>query len=219
MTRTVPAATLGATLGIIMGASSIPTEWTEPIGDRIVTIAVDRGYMFVPPTLTVLTDQVMDIVPHTLAAFDCVVKVEDAPTDLSELAQLDLADETIAKEICSRSPYAISHDFIHTTVTLDYCQAPEIKAGVPFRLNLVFENKLPDPRHMELVWHLPEGWTVSSGKRSNVLMSIFPSRVEVSVDVVADQVTNAVNRAILEIIVPGRPTVGLVPLLFFAMAG
>ncbi len=42
-------ATLGSIFGIILGKDGIPKEWIEPIGERIITVAIDRGSMYVPP--------------------------------------------------------------------------------------------------------------------------------------------------------------------------
>ncbi|MCE5199980.1 MAG: ADP-ribosylglycohydrolase family protein [Armatimonadota bacterium] len=207
------AATLGATFGIILGKNGIPSEWIEPIGDRILTISVDRGSMIVPGTLAELTDQVIAMTPHSLAAFKCNVEITDANTDLAGIKDLNLTDDAVARKIWGRSPYAVTYDFIHTSVALDYCQAPEIKPGVPFKLKITLANNLPDLRHIELIWRLPDGWSVSPGNKNHVALG---AKSEVCVEITADQVPEAVNRGVLEILAPGRPNVGFIPLIFFA---
>ena len=63
-------ATLGALLGIIDGASALPEKWTAPLGDRIVTMCIDRTWngLWVPETCTELAERVMRVVPGFLGA-------------------------------------------------------------------------------------------------------------------------------------------------------
>lgn len=58
-------ATLGATLGILMGASQLPEKWVAPLGDLIETMCVDRtsNGVRVPSTVTELTDRVVRMAP------------------------------------------------------------------------------------------------------------------------------------------------------------
>jgi len=61
-------ATLGALLGIIGGASSLPEKWTAPLGDRIVTMCIDKTWngLWVPETCTELAERIMRMVPGFL---------------------------------------------------------------------------------------------------------------------------------------------------------
>lgn len=208
------AATLGATLGILCGASAIPEKWTAPIGDRILTIAVDRGSFAPPARLGDLTDRVLAQAPATLAAFHAGVAITDAPTDLAGIESLRLKDGTFAKTIWTRSPWATTHDFIHTEVTLDYGQAPEVSAGTPVHLSLRLVNRMPDPRPLQLTWRLPDGWTVTPGPQSHVTLGHTRPVRELEFDIYPGQLDAPEYRGVLEIVAPGRHTVGLVPLLF-----
>ena len=218
------AATLGAILGIIHGRSGIPSEWIEPIGDRIITVAINQGDMFPrpPSTCSDLTDQVMALVPQVLGTFGNPVMISDEATDLSGVAEQNLVDDKVAREIWSRSGYAVVYDFIHTRVTLDYGRDPEIKAGEPFTLKLTFWNLLLEPRHLELNWHLPEGWAVMGEHRNHVYLGHLDvygqEATEITVALVAEENCSGTVRGILEIIAEGRPTVGLIPLVFFSHA-
>lgn len=209
-------ATLGSILGIMTGRSGIPAEWTEPIGDRIITIAIDRGSIAVPSTLSELTDRVMEQVPVSLASFAAQVGVSDAPTDLSGLAELNLRDGTVASDLWAKPPYGVVYDFVHTEAVLDYGQEPDIEAGRPFPVKVKLINKMPDCRHAELIWHLPEGWTVSPGPRSNVTLWMWgENKTDVQVEILANDVGQGVYRGALEIVGQGRHTVGHIPLVFF----
>lgn len=209
------AATLGATLGIILGKDGIPAEWIEPIGDRILTVAIDRGSAGFPRTLAELTDHVMWQVPQMLAAYGAGVDVSDGATDISGVDPNALADQSAAKEIWNRSPYAATYDFIHTRVTVDYGREPDIVLGEPFTVKVTLENAMPDSRHMELIWHLPEGWEITSSAPGHFSLHHWPGKVETTVEITPDAIYESTSRGILEIVAPGRPTVGLVPLVFF----
>ena len=69
------AATLGALLGIIDGASGLPEKWTAPLGDRIVTMCINKtwGGVWVPQTCTELTERVLRVAPAFLGAEKCDV--------------------------------------------------------------------------------------------------------------------------------------------------
>ena len=158
------AATLGATLGIILGREKIPSQWTEPIGDRIITLAIDRGSINVPPTLSELTDQVMALAPVSLGAFGAPVEITSKDTDLSGLAQIDFTCDSVARDIWNRPAYGVAYDFVHTQVILDYGGDPDVVAGEAFPLKVTLKSATPDCRHMELIWHLPDDWNVSPGE-------------------------------------------------------
>ena len=61
-------ATLGALLGILGGASGLPEKWTAPLGDRIVTMCIDKTWdgLWVPETCTGLAERIMRVVPGFL---------------------------------------------------------------------------------------------------------------------------------------------------------
>jgi ADP-ribosylglycohydrolase len=211
-------ATLGSILGILMGLDGIPKEWIEPIGERIVTIAIDRGSMWgrLPNDVSVLTDMVMSQVPVMMGSFPGGVEIADKPTDLSGVPDLKLDDNGTARSLWSRSPYAVTFDFVHTRVEVDYQRDPDIAAGKPFPMTVTLYNQMPDIRHMDLIWHLPQGWAVTPSEASHVVLDHWPPERKVTVEITANRVDKGVNRGILEIVAPGRPTVGLIPLVFMS---
>ncbi len=209
-------ATLGSILGIINGYDAIPKEWIDPIGERIVTIAIDRGSYAPPQNVAQLTDMVMQQIPITLGTFNAPITISDNPTDLSDIATLNLMDDTVAKEIWSKSPFAVEFDLIHTKVIVDYCQEPEVRQGEPFNMKVTLVNQMPDVRHLQLNWVLPEGWLITPNDIQNVTVGHCPSKTEVRVEITPEYITEATSRGILEVVAPGRPTVGLIPLVFLA---
>ncbi len=211
-------ATLGALLGILMGRKALPAEWIEPIGERIVTVAIDRGSLWgIPADIGALTEAVMAQLPAMRAAFPGGVELsETAPTDLADVAGLKLDDPRVARELWSRPPYAVRFDFVHTGVCVDYGREPEIAAGRPFPIVVTLSNHMPESRHLDLRWHLPEGWTVTPSAANHVLLDRWPPERRITVEITADRVVQGVCRGILEVLAEGRPTVGLVPLVFLS---
>ena len=72
------AATLGSILGIISGAKKIPEKWTDPLGDKIATLCINLtwGGVWVPKTVTELTDRVLRITPLFLGIEHCDILAE-----------------------------------------------------------------------------------------------------------------------------------------------
>lgn len=60
------AATLGATLGIIHGIDAIPEAWKQLIGNKIVTVSLNRGDLgnIFPNTVQELTERVIRLAPR-----------------------------------------------------------------------------------------------------------------------------------------------------------
>jgi ADP-ribosylglycohydrolase len=215
------AGTLASILGIIGGASSLPPEWTQPVGDKILTLCLDRTTFPpkpIPATVTAFVDSLMALLPQVLGANKCPVAVSDQPTDTTGISSANYMGGIAAKKILDRPPYSVVHDFIHTRVLVDYGKDPVIKSGEPFDLRLVFDNLLPDARSLELTWLLPDGWRVLPSDKSLVSLNATdvrrPLHREIRVQVLAGKVKDAVNRGVLQMVAHGRPTVGLIPLLF-----
>lgn len=222
------AATLGSILGIIRGADGIPEEWKAPLGDRIITVAIDRGSLggFVPATLTKLTDMTMKQIVPVLAAFNCNVTVSDAVTSIADKAALKLDDPSVGQELCARSPYTVTQDVVHGKVTLDYGRDPVLTAGVPFRVTVDIMNLMPDHRRYEIRWHMPPNVRVLPSPTAE--MSILVHYIEQGYlrrgygsihkpavfEIVADSISEPYVRGILEVRAPGRPTVAFIPVLF-----
>ncbi|HEY3397914.1 MAG TPA: ADP-ribosylglycohydrolase family protein [Armatimonadota bacterium] len=210
-------ATLGALLGILGGRQGIPAEWSEPIGERIVTIAIDRGSWWgVPKTLTELTDQVLAQTPASLASYDPDVSLSEGPTELGEEHRTGLTGTDAARALWEKSPYAVEFDFVHTRVLLDYQREPKVQPGVPFTVTVTLVNQVPSCQHAEIAWHLPEGWQILPSPQRHVSLRQHPPTDTVTVTLLPDCLPTATVRGILEVTVPGRPTVGYVPLVFFS---
>ncbi|MFQ3549290.1 MAG: ADP-ribosylglycohydrolase family protein, partial [Armatimonadota bacterium] len=207
------AATLGALLGIINGKVRIPSEWIDPIGEKIVTISIDRGSMTIPPDIQTLTNNVVRQTKLTLEQLNADVKIVEEKSDFSKLDKSKLYDKTTSTAICNKSPFAVECDMVHSIAILDYLQTPEISDNEPFNLKLTILNKQPDCKHYDIFWHLPEEWVISP-TTSHIMVGHHPPIAEVNIQITPMFLYSSTVRGILEIIPQDRPTVGLIPLLF-----
>ncbi|MDH7601078.1 MAG: hypothetical protein QHI38_02915, partial [Armatimonadota bacterium] len=156
-------------------------------------------------------------VPLVLGAYGAPVEITDGESDLSGLDKAALTGDAVAQHIWKRSPFAVTYDFVHTAVTLDYGREPDVKEGEPFRLTVTLANKMPDCRHIELVWHLPECWEISPAAVNHLaLWSYGANTAKVEVELIPRQLEGGTYRGFLEVRAQGRPTVGTIPLVFFA---
>ncbi|MBQ6824025.1 MAG: ADP-ribosylglycohydrolase family protein, partial [Clostridia bacterium] len=107
------AATVGAFLGILYGTAGIPKDWAEYIGDKIITISVDRSYRRVKSieSCTELTRRVMMMIPSVLTANEIPAELTDGETCLEEEPRFGLNSKKYRydyeEEPLSRSQYCI----------------------------------------------------------------------------------------------------------------
>jgi ADP-ribosylglycohydrolase len=211
-------ATLGALFGIMYGTGIIPEEWKAHIGDKIITVAIDRGSCWgLPDTCSGLTDRVMAIAPSVLRAGRAKVLIHDGQDFFSDDDIKRFKNGNTAMELYSTPPFSNSFDFIFAKAVVDYGKEPVIEPGDSFSLKISFTNRFPDPKQLGLRWILPEGWSVSGGRRQIYLehdtlrMPQKPS--ETVVTFTASEDVKPINRIILEVTAPGRPSVGLIPII------
>jgi len=131
------AATLGAILGIVSGASKLPEKWTAPLNDKIATMCINKtsGGIWVPDTVTQLTDRVLRVTPAFLGVDICDLFAEGGYTidclDADKLAcpEDDFMPSHAAtpwprglsvRELVALEPYVVRHAFPTHTVLVDY---------------------------------------------------------------------------------------------------
>ena len=210
-------ATLGALWGIMHGTAGIPEDWKAHIGEGITTVAIDRGSIAVPDTCEKLTDRVMAQQPVMLAANHVGhVRICDEADHADEADVNAFRGGAFASQLCALPGRSCSFDFIWGGATLVYEGEPEIGPGGSVTVSVTLRNQLPDPKHVHLRWLLPEGFTVSGGRRDVCLMhwtdpTHAPGVVNLTFTLTAGDVVEAVNRPVLELVCAGRPTVGYIP--------
>lgn len=101
------AATIGALLGIIGGTKGIPSELSEYVGDKIITMSIDiSASVRFPKTCTELTERVVELMPSVMYAngqyteycqdgnFSNLCKIEPDGSALEQLSKNALSIDT-----------------------------------------------------------------------------------------------------------------------------
>jgi len=217
-------ATLGSILGIIQGADALPEDWKMHVGDSIVTISIDRGsFRNIPQTLTELTNRILCMMPKVLEAHSVCVGVNDAEPDVSGLKTDMLYASSKHAKFLSDMSSALRFDFIHTRVEMGYVTGVNIQAGQEATLDIKLCNLLPDPRHVEITYYLPDGFELIQGRKHISLLhkagpeedNCTDNEYTFTVVLRAGDLLQASNRGVIQMVSAGRPTVMLIPILFF----
>jgi ADP-ribosylglycohydrolase len=214
------AATAGSIWGIIHGIAAIPQKWIDPIGRKIKTACLNLGELGyfggqLPQTVNEMTDrterQAMQLLmrrpggPMAIAA--------DLPTDLSDVdpAKLRSPDQGAALLGSLGGP---TYRFDFFTVEVDYGAGPFIRDNAPATVTVKIRNTYKVQANVSLQWYLPPNWTVSPSATGYVMSLPTWTYNPVSVPFVLQtpRVERAMNRAVLELTIEGRPTVMLVPI-------
>ncbi|MBQ2794327.1 MAG: ADP-ribosylglycohydrolase family protein [Clostridia bacterium] len=221
-------ATVGATMGILYGTAGIPKDWSEYIGDDIVTISVARGNngKNIPKTCTELTERIVRLAPVVVGAHSIRHSNWMYSGELLPGYSVDFCDETdtegvyenlislaekAGKVAVSLKPYTIYAENVMMNVNVTLDKAPEISAGEEIGVHVEIKAKQyfeDEPRTIEARWLLPEGFTVSGKK--NIMTKAFNPHTsgEGYADYVikAGDVVAAENRIVLELYTNGRCT-------------
>ena len=159
------AASCGATLGIILGASNIPEELKEYVGDRIVTISINGSYNYkVPTSCTELTDRVMKLIPSVLYANDVYMEYTDGETEYNKDEAFSMMQGNTV-QFMRRNPnsFEVSNGF-HWNAVVEYEKAPMIAPGEEFNLKLTLSHKYRQSLRVDMELMLPEGWSARYNK-------------------------------------------------------
>lgn len=213
------AATVGAVLGIIGGCESIPKDWKEYIGDKIITISIERGVVHhLPENCSELTDRVFRLVPHMLFSNYSDTVIYEGNTEFNEDDIEKLFSRETTHSLCNTPLNSFKVDFNYASCVVYYDDGADIKPNDKKTVHLHFINNYYKfgriPYMLNLRWFLPEGWYVEGPKCVQLLHPTAHSDATADVDFIIttpEKIEN-VNRIILEIVANGRPTVGLIPI-------
>lgn len=215
-------ATVGALFGILNGTAGIPADWAEHLGDRIVSVAIDRGTIGVPATCTELTDKVFEMIPEMIRSNwgNVALSDHDKITD-EDLARLENND--VARSLVAIPGNSYSTDFIWGNCRVIYPDGPKVSADGTVKIKLTVHNNVDllgcIPHRIDLKWHLPEGWSVEGIGKNYLLEHKNRYNVpdlELEATIRVPENADATNRLILEITAPSRPTAGLIPVMVLA---
>ena len=181
-------ATLGSILGIIYGSKGIPQKWIDPIGLKIKTVAI-AGFENAAD-LNILTDQTLAMSRRLQAKGDLPVALTQGPSDLSQVAKLDIGNAKEIKKLLTLSPYRIIWNDRSAVATLDYLRSPDVTSGEKRELGLELINPTEQTRTYDLeLKDLPAGWQVEGLPAYVTLKGGKTERVRFHVSVAATDCT------------------------------
>lgn len=205
-------ATVGAFLGIFYGTAGIPEDWAEYIGEKIVTISVDRSYRRVRSldSCRALTERVMQMIPTVLTANQIPAELTDGETDLtcddpiwisSTKQRTDYELDPLVRGRYCFDAWASSL----LRVRVEYDRLPELLPGEQVTVTLNVNNKMPSPLNADIRLILPEGLTADRKYGRMYIDHQCHLGDNWSVTVTATEELKAMNRIIAELDIPGRP--------------
>lgn len=170
-------ATLGATMGIILGASGLPEKWTKPLDDKIVTMCINKtsGGVWVPDTATQLAERILRVVPGFLGQELCDVFAEGGMTiqcrekeelycskDPDYLPRINgggKSSQLTVRQLCQLSPYVVRYEFPAFRVMVDYEGSVHYKKGEnrKIRVKVVNTNVMRRQEWARITAYLPAG--------------------------------------------------------------
>ena len=182
------AATVGSILGIIYGFNGIPQDWSEYVGDKIVSISINLSFYYAK-SCSELSKRVYELVPSCFMAYGIYMEYTDGENDLTENARWILPDISLPKT-------GLSFDFpdliyAKGRVELSAC---EIAPDETIELTFTFKDTSRYPRQIEVELSLPESWTADK-KYARLYTKAISDKEEsvVTVKVTAGECVNLKN--------------------------
>jgi len=226
------AATLGALLGILKGASNLPEKWVAPINDKITTLCIDRTTpMSIPATVTELSDRLMRATPMFLGAAFCDVfskggyTIETLPKDKLKYEKEKYIKGHIAPPECMETPLdelltqptVVRYPFSTHSVHVDAGE-PFFSADVPkkIRVQVVNPNLFNHPMWCRIKAYAPEGVRlVSNAEYIMPLNVLYGEKAEAVFEVDAAAFTGGKLEILFDVSIEGRHTATPVKVVLF----
>ena len=233
-------ATLGATMGIIAGASGLPAKWTDPLNDQIVTLCIDRTCgVWIPRTSTELADRVLRTTPLFLGREFCDILAPGGYVvscrEGDELFCKDIANAYLAginglgKEkrpsmptLCAGSPFAVRYAFPVFNLRVDYEGSVFYDKDRPRGITVTVENSdLTRQQHwVRITLFTPPGVEVVSPRVVSLpLNNVWGAKAETRFVLDASHFDGARLEMALDVSVEGRHSSGTVKLPLLPRAG
>lgn len=165
------AATAGSILGIMKGRSGIPSEWIEPIGESIQTVAINPlGGFLIPKTLSELTERVIYLASSVQYESPTLLRISSETTNISpEHIEFLSSAEFVKNKLWTKSPYELTFDLPFGLLKIDYENSPEVLPGEAKNIRLTFASSaIVGNKSMRLKWLLPEDWQITPSRELEI---------------------------------------------------
>ncbi len=153
------AATLGAVLGIIGGASALPQKWIEPLGYEIATNMTTGGIrnLTAPTNIRELTTLVCQEAENVARYWNSGICFTDAePMSRNMVLHVEKPDF-----LDSYEPNGIAYSLGGLKETVCYEEHAAILGDRSSKISLWLENPHPEEKEAEVSLELPEGFSCS----------------------------------------------------------
>ncbi|RKM62172.1 ADP-ribosylglycohydrolase family protein [Butyrivibrio sp. CB08] len=221
-------ATLGAILGIIHGAKELPAKWTDPLGDKIVTMCIDKTWdgIWVPATCTELADRIIRVVPgflgvdivDILAPGGYTIKCQEDLHCNGELGYIHRINPTLkdhhmsVRELSSLSSNVIRSYYPSFEVLVDLKEEPFFKPGQEKRIKVTVRNCFEQRREewARITLHTPDGVEVIGAKECMLpLNNLWGAKAECEFAFNADMFSRGKLELLVEVQLEGRHSYGV----------
>lgn len=219
------AGTLGATLGIICGASALPEQWTKACSDKIVTCTLRNDELLhAPKSVRELCGRIVRCAPAFLKKA-CVFS-EKGGFEVTARKSLRYRHEIFRpyeqediKVLLSEQRNTVRMHFRSLTVRVQYDDSlAKVEEGVKKTLTVVLDNRLYLPQYCTLrLLEVPEGWQIAGGAERCVGLEHWHgghNENSVRFELIPSSLTRAKYRIVMEISANGRGETNYVPLTF-----
>ena len=233
-------ATLGAVLGILSGASGLPEKWTAPLDDKISTLCIDRtsGGVWVPSTVTELTDRVMRAVPGFLGPERCDIFGEGGMS-IECLEGRDLycrraadylpgingggKDEALpVRDLCGLSAYVARYEFPAFRMIVDYGDSVFFRAGETreVKVSVVNSHTMCQQQWARIRVYMPEGVETINGKAFELpLNNLYGAKAEARIVFRPELYEGGKLEFLVEVSLEGRHSTGTAKVVLMREAG
>ncbi|MCL2528072.1 MAG: ADP-ribosylglycohydrolase family protein [Defluviitaleaceae bacterium] len=223
------AATVGAMLGIIQGYGQLPEEWIKPIGSSIKTLCLNLGEIgwAIPQDINNLSQRVEKIANQVIAGHKLQVQLSpDQPANYKTSMKSDLHADDKTKAIYNYSNGTL-HSFDFFDIYVDYgAEGAVISKDGSKKIRLVLRNTYRIPEMLRISWYLADGFQVTPASTLWVHVphdythfmptEYFNGTKEVEFELKTNTAAQAANRFVIEVIIEGKASVMLVPVVLLS---
>lgn len=223
------AATVGAILGILAGASGLPKKWTAPLGRTIRTCCINQTSLLphvIPKTTDELTKRILRLIPvfnrdrvcsmnedacgFTVRTLDKgALRHVPAPLYTPMINGCNLPKELPLEKLFALSPYVVKYSFPALTVLVDYVAEPVIYQNTArtIRISVMDTSLAKEQRWVNATIYTDPAAEIVQGRHFSLpLQNTYGYAAEFCFDVVVSEFTGSTCSVLVNFSVEGRHT-------------
>ena len=206
------AATLGAILGIIGGASALPEKWIEPLGYEIATNMTTGGIrnLTAPTDIRELTEVVCKEAERVLNYWGKEIEFCDESMPCSETGQIKIPELNFLKDY---APDSLVYVYGGVRETVQYDRDAAIVGDRASKITVKLKNLHPVEKQMDIRLELPEGFYLK-GQGTEQLVLAPEGDAQMIYEICADAAQiRETNQCWLKIRICGEPVIPAIPIV------